>query len=140
MYQIYFFGSVFLFLSGLVLSYNRFGKLMKLDIIFKDEIMSSKKLRILLGVLVSVFSFLMLLSPLKLDTNKPFGDFIPALVGIVGGVFMIFGSVQKTEGYLKKSKVAQSLYGFLNTNIAMLGILMMLLALFHAIFGETPFL
>lgn len=128
-WQIYLFSTFFLIQTGVRLSREKFGSLLKYNLIFADDFLTNNKLKTISGILSMFFGILQILNPADVPV---IGDIIPALFNLVGGVALLIQGLNKTyDGASKFVLWAQS---FVSTNVAIIGVLMVVLGVIHAIF------
>ncbi len=128
--QIFFFSASLLIICGIFLSYNKFASYIKLDKIFLEDFIKNKHIGITIGVLTLIFGILALLQPV--GSILFLGDLLPALLAIIGGISLI--ARETSIEYKKENKFLLWLQSFVNTNISVIGLLMMAVGLLHAIF------
>ncbi len=128
-YQIFFFSTVFLLLCGVFLSYERFGAFIKLDKIVTEKFISHKPLGLIIGSITLIFGIISIIKPL--DTPVV-GDIIPAFLSIIGGIALI--SSKANMEYKGQNKFFKWIQEFIKTNIAIIGLLMLVFGILHAIF------
>jgi len=100
--------------------------------------LSNPTFNLVLGIMCTVTGFLKLLSPMKYAI---FGDFLPAIAGIVAGLILIFGIYRKNASYNPANENSLENIG---TNLLRfrkpLGIGLIASALLHFLFPEALFL
>lgn len=128
-FQIFFFSAFFLVLCGIFLSFAKFASYFKFDKIFTLQFINHKQIGTIIGIVSLILGIIMVLRPI--DTTF-IGDIIPALLSIVGGLALI---ISKTGfEYNGNNKFLIWMQEFIKTNIAIIGLLMVVFGLLHAIF------
>lgn len=137
--QVYLFSCIFLISVGMRLSYDNFGSLLKLDKIFQEEFIKNSKLNAFSAVGAVLLGLVLLFQrPFNTDYVFLFGDIVPALLSILGGGSQILILIKKS--YSGENKYISGLQKFIKTNISIIGILMIVIGIVHAIFPDPVFL
>ena len=134
-YQIFFFSTNFLLLCGIFLSYEYFGAFIKLDKIITKKFISHKVIGIIVGFITFIFGIILILNPVN---NIPvIGDIIPSFFSIIGGLSLI--ASKANIRYKGENKFFLLVQEFIKTNIAIIGLLMVIFGLLHSVFPSLWF-
>lgn len=133
--QVYLFSSIFLILTGVMLSNDKFGSLLKYEAFFQSSFIEHRKVCLFSAILSMLFGLLQILQPVDIAVV---GDIIPALSNIIGGTCLLFRT--RNTSYEGKKAFVIWLHNFIKTNISLIGLVMVIVGIIHAIFPEIVLL